>query len=65
MCDVVALDNVTPLSWVVKKRSLVTTGLQEEDVIAKEMEQQIEEDCSSGDVAAMRNEGMLEQQVLV
>ena len=48
MSDVVAVDNVTALSGAAEKRSLVTVGLQEEDVIAKEMTQQIEEDCSNG-----------------
>ena len=40
-------------------------GLHEEDVIAKEMAWQVEDDCNSGVVAIMGNEGMLDQKVFV
>ena len=65
MGDVVIVDNVEALSEVAKKNDLVIVGLQEEDVIAEEMAQPIEEYCSSGVVTIVRNEEMLEQQALV
>lgn len=63
--DVVTVDIVATLSEVEENYGLVIVGLQEEDVIELEMEQQFEEDCNSGVLTTVTNQGMLEQPALV
>ena len=46
--DVVAVDNAASLSGVVENSDLVTTGLQERDVIVVEMIHPMKDNCNSG-----------------